>query len=715
MTSTRVVLELDSLYENVKGEKEDFMDEDHFRTKVEELVDIGFIETCVYDDSVIYSAKHGLNWHDFVDIDDSTKKRILMLLVENPTTFFVLCNTQKGKMRINALEIKKWGEDKKYRVVSFIVVDNDTTLADQSAEGIHRTIGELNVNLMMLSTNAKTKYNDIKTTIDAYEFNPEEYKMPVIVLLANRTQIEKMVGILHYIDTKIRNRGSLLRYGIIWDEADKIYKQFRDTQFNIMDRWVSVKNYIVNDNVGLYRLGFTTATDGDLLDEDYPECANAYLYPVVIDPEDETHYRALHHEEATCHHVEFLSKTNNNAYAMKILEENFDHFNTPIILPSGETYYRKIIVNSNSKTGDMVDFARWCNSQNMYALIFNGANTTSVKLYIDGVCKKIYKTRSKKFNEILFYAYKKRCLNDKPLVIIGRKKVDRGLGFHYCPRTNDEITIDYGFDEGPLVAKNREGLIWTDMILGKIEDKNVAVQKAGRLAGIIGNSPQYCGRIHYWTDTHTEDLVRRHNTIVDKANSLHGAYSVLQAFSHATCMILPTNPTKRRIHDVDSDRFLVYTDESIVKIVCGKLGYKYMSTSTHSDGFKHTSLNAVKRKISLIEAIQAVLNGYGYGHSQSYVKLNADKRIGKIVGDPTPDGVYTINIVNSDTVEARGSEFKKIQYRTYYPCYKDLNDSTSLHYVIIIRPFDEEKLPEIIREHPPICVPKEEDNEPIVL
>ena len=168
-------------------------------------------------------------------------------------------------------------------------------------------------------------------------------------------------------------------------------------------------------------------------------------------------------------------------------------------------------MNSNSKTKDMAEFAKNCNEQNMYAFVFNGYSGASVKVYRPGMPLKSYKTRGRKFNEVLFYAYKKLHLNDKPLVIIGRRKVDRGLGFHYCPRKNDEVTIDYKLEEGTLVTSNREGLIWTDMILGKIEDVAIAVQKAGRLAGIIGNSPQYPGSIHYWTDEHTENSIRRHN------------------------------------------------------------------------------------------------------------------------------------------------------------------------------------------------------------
>ena len=539
MTS-HIVDSFNGLYDKVRGDKEDFLDEDTFRLVVDELVDIGFIQTSVYNDFTLYSARPGLKWPDFVHIDDSVKKSILLLLVDNPTTFFVLQNTQKGKMRIASLEIKAWGQDKTKKVVSFIIVDNDKTLADQSVDGLIRTFGEQKVKIFPLSSNSKTTFEEIKTYIDAYasdiiEVDKEpEYPMPLIILLSNPKQNEKMLRLLQHIHKKVVHHNSLLRYGMIWDEADKTYASLRDKNINLDGNNLSCHTFIVENNIALYRLGFVTATDGNLLDEEYPECANAYLYDVDIAPEDQENYRALHHPEAITNRTPFTSKHTNNSYATQILEKNPEHFMTPINLPTGEIYYRKIIVNSNAKTEDMKQFAKWCNLKGMNAMVFNGYSGPSVKVFMNGNIIGTYKTKGKKLNELLFYVYKKLNINDKPLIIIGSRKVDRGLGFHYCPRTNDEIKIDG--ELGILVTKNREGLVWTDEILGRIENKNTAVQKAGRLAGIIANSPQYPKKIHYWTDEYTENLIRRHNMIVDASNIRYGS-SVLQAVKHAENMV----------------------------------------------------------------------------------------------------------------------------------------------------------------------------------
>jgi len=538
MSHQNVLKIFDDLYDGARGDKDDFINEEAFTKKVEELIDIGFINTGVINDTTIYSARNELKWEDFVHIDDPIKKSILLLLVKNPRTFFVLQNTQKGKMRIASLELKRWGQDKTKKVVAFIIVDNDKTLADQSVDGLIKTFEEQKVKIFPLSSSSKTSFDEIKTYIDAYandiveDGKEPEYPMPVIALLANNRQAEKMLKLINHINKKVISNNSSLRYGMIWDEADKTYSQLRDTPFTIDNTNITCRTFIVEKTNALYRLGFVTATDGSLLDEDYPECANAYLYPVDISPADQEYYRALHHPEAVTHRVPFTSK-DNNSYATQVLENNSEHFITPIQLTTGETYYRKIIVNSNAKTDDMKQFAKWCNTKGMYALVFNGYGGASVKVFREGHTVESHKTKGKRLNELLFYIYKALNLNDKPIVIIGRRKVDRGLGFHYCPRSNNEIQIDGTL--GIITTKNREGLVWTDEILGRIEDKDTAVQKAGRLAGIIGNSPQYPGKTHYWTDEYTEQLIRRHNIIVDKSNNNTGC-SVLQAVKHAESM-----------------------------------------------------------------------------------------------------------------------------------------------------------------------------------
>ena len=525
-----------NLLDGVRGDKEGFIDEESFEIKLNELVDNGFIIAGPLDDITVYQAKNGLKWADFVHIQDPIKKSILLELVENPSTFFVLLNTQKGKMRIASQEIKNWGQDNTKKVVSFIIVDNDKTLSDQSIDGIKNVFSNQKVKIFSLSSTSKTSYDEIKTYIDAYshgiiENNGElEYPMPIIFGLGNSKQAEKILKLINHIDKKASTNNSSLRYGIIWDEADRTYKQLRDKPFIIDGENMSYKKFMAEKTEALYRLGFVSATEGDLLlDEEYPECANAYLYPVIISQEDQENYRALHHPESVSHKIPFVKDTC-NSYAEKVIETNLEHFMTPINLANGERYYRKTIVNSNAKTDEMNQFAKWCNKKGMHALIFNGYGGISIKILKVGQPTQIIRMKGRRLNEVIYYIYKKLNLNDKPLVIIGKRKVDRGLGFHYCPRNNDKIEIDG--DRGILTTENRDGIVFTDMILGYIENNATAVQKAGRLAGIIGNSPQYPGSTHYWMDQRTEQLIRRHNTVIDETNNINGC-SVFQAVKHA--------------------------------------------------------------------------------------------------------------------------------------------------------------------------------------
>jgi hypothetical protein len=89
------------------------------------------------------------------------------------------------------------------------------------------------------------------------------------------------------------------------------------------------------------------------------------------------------------------------------------------------------------------------------------------------------------------------------------------------------------------------------------------------------------------------------------------------------------------------------------------LEYNYLSTKDNTDGFKETSLNNKKSVVSLRDAVKKVPTAYG--------RLN---------GETT--------------------------YRTYYPCYVDSKDNTSLRFVVIIRPGDETKLIECDAKFPPL-------------
>lgn len=543
MSTTQNIESYDSLYEKMCDDTPDGQDpisEEQFNRGIDELHTTDYIVFRRHEDNVFIEARPGLKWSDIHIIDDPIKKNILLYLIDNPNVFFVLFNTQKGKLRIAVVEMNQWSLRRDIKVVSFLIVDNDKALADQSADGVMRILGCENIKLFVLSSNSKTTMEEIKTYIDAYAFD-DEYVMPVIVLLPNQKQNEKLISLLAHIRRKVLMSNSKLRYGIIVDEADKTYPMIREKTFPaIGSERSSLLDFIINEEA-LHRVGFVTATDGDLL-EDYQECRNAYMYPIPIDETATEHYRAFHSRDSIIKiETPIWQIKSNNAYAEHILNSNIDMFKTPIN-QNGESVYRKIIINSNQKGIDMTSLAQFAVMRGIYAITFN---QSGICVYRPGASVEKFKIKGMRLNELLFCIYKTMGLDDKPIVIIGRRKVDRGLGYHYAPRKNQstqrfdrQIIVWKGnvnFPGGEVISDDGDGLIWTDMILGRIEDTSTASQKAGRLAGIIGQCPLYIG-LTFWTDAQTSRRIRMHNEKVDITNTLSG-YSALQSINHANDMV----------------------------------------------------------------------------------------------------------------------------------------------------------------------------------
>jgi hypothetical protein len=211
-------------------------------------------------------------------------------------------------------------------------------------------------------------------------------------------------------------------------------------------------------------------------------------------------------------------------------------------------------------------------------------------------------------------------------------------------------------------------------------DVNVAAQGlAGRLCG--NDKKRGPGSPHVFTNV---ELIKQYIAWIDAKGDFSKVKEYTSAqlsvkngritksrktFAHESNVALGKEPeTTIENHDVDLDTFLVYTDENIVKDVCRLLGYNYMSVSPKTTGpnkgFRETSLNAAATKVSLIDAIKKVPGAYG-----------------------TNKGLVT--------------------WRTCLPCYKDINDSTSLHFVVILRPMtDVGKIRHVKAVYPSIVVPK---------
>jgi hypothetical protein len=508
----------DSLYDLVNTDDLPVSNE-MFKDCIEQLVYDKLITTIINDslDDIWYICKNGLTYTDISNIDNPIKKQILLVFIQNPKTIFILFNTQKGKSAMAHKEIISW--TKEPLIVGFLMVDNDSTLGDQSVQSLLNSISTVNKEIHLLRLGGNNEKSDVQNIInflDSYASFPGEKPMPLIVALTNVAQTLKVVKIINHIKKRNKTYPNL-RAAIIWDEADKTYSSVRDKEFDIGDTTKKcIRNFTLDDTSSLYRNVFITATQGSLLDE-YPECANAYAQPPYIDEEDKTHYRAFHHEQADIKIAKYNIKCNNNANFLQSFNDNKEHFMNPIKLSNGNMGFRKTIINANVKTDEMRKLALHLNKENCHAMLFNQSGLT---VYGIGKEPHRFKTRRRYFNELLYYAVKRLNLDSAPLFIVGRRKVDRGLGFHYAPRSHREIqpkTIEFD-NMGHIVNDGIEGLIWTDQFLGNINDKSSSAQKAGRLAGIIGQCPQYPGKITWWTNEETAISVKHHCEVVDLVN-----------------------------------------------------------------------------------------------------------------------------------------------------------------------------------------------------
>jgi hypothetical protein len=107
--------------------------------------------------------------------------------------------------------------------------------------------------------------------------------------------------------------------------------------------------------------------------------------------------------------------------------------------------------------------------------------------------------------------------------------------------------------------------------------------------------------------------------------------------------IVPVELPRHTETHVDITRYRLYNSEETTKKACRILGYTYRTTPTNEAGFRETSLNARRCVVSLADAINNIRN----------------------VLWRRADGANT--------------------YRTYYPCYEDITDNTTIRFVVVIR------------------------------
>ena len=687
------------LYEEIigDGDGEHEQDEVYFQVKIDELISKGFILKAHNDDfTTYYIINEGITRVDcrtsYAKIDIcETQLSILLQLIENNDTFFIFKNTQSGKSGIMIKELIKWYCEEKYAVVPFLVLTNYKDMATQTVDRIKKSFAEQgkHIKIFELSSSGIKKkeeiiIKEIKDACVLWAGDKINNPMPIICLLDNDIQQKKMLKILKYIrDFVVNNRDhNKIRYGVIWDEADKTYARARNEKFTLKNgEEVSCKMFMVDNTEALYRLGFASATDGTLLSMDgdkvnYPECAGAVNYYDDA-MEDNPHYRAIHLPGAIIHNIKSTPKEKLNSFAERVLAENAEHFKTPEHLPTGEENQRKTIINGNVSVADMAKFATEHSKKGFYVIVYNSSGGAGLKLYKNGSLFRNYNLKDYSVNERLFYIYKTQNLCDKPLIVIGGLKINRGITFHYCPCKEETIKGE----DGDITTKNKEGLVFTDMISGDIGDDSTAVQKQGRPSGNIGDSPQYSGETHYWGVESTTEKVINHNKLMDMINKDMGMEAILDKKNRILEECNAALPKRPKVnHRVPANLFRVYKgdDEADMRNVVYKLygRKKNRKFQENANGFLLSSITQnIKKKGTIAElcyAIKEVPGTAGLKH--------------KAAGKSASPRVWA--------------------------CYKDTTDISSLHFVVLVDPekVTEQKLKIIDTEYPNhITIPEEGD------
>lgn len=503
------------------------IDDEYSRSEFEEdlefLVTRGWMRRFIVNGENVYGRRPGLNCVYLARLHLLTPRRreLLYQVSDAPKTKSFLYNTQKGKSEYSVNVLKEWTSiSRSKKIIGVVILSNDQTLGDQSINGILSQIGrpfvskEIPIGVFPLMSQYKVSERDIQTYCDAYRGDRDnEYQIPLIFSLDNPSQRSKIRRILERMETNYRPDRESLCAAFLFDECDSTYPSHREMVFPRLSH-----EYIIHE------VQFVTATDGNMMD-DYEEYRYAKCIKQPIN-DSEPDYRSIHSENSV---VRIINTENpRSQVVLNVIRDNIEYFREDVPTVDGQSVKRKVIVNGSSRGAEHTVFANQMNEFGFHALTFN---MFGIKLYRAGVAPITFKTKRRRLNELLYYIYQRFQLEDRPLFIIGCRKVDRGLGFHYAPRSRQGIVPKtYGYDDyGNITFDGLNGLVFTDMILGEVSNLSSAAQKSGRLDGIIGQCPQCPITLTWWSDDRTAEKVIRHKTRVDATHQLHGAYSAEQA------------------------------------------------------------------------------------------------------------------------------------------------------------------------------------------
>ncbi len=334
-------------------------------------------------------------------------------------------------------------------------------------------------------------------------------KVPFFIFLANRNQITKMNILLDIVQSQYEEYK--VQSYIFFDEADQTYPISRPILLNhIFDQTIYENNHVIRSNVYVNKIYWISATQEQMVLE-YPECAISKQAQIQFQSGVYENYHSILDSSSLIHTIPHDPETDHNDYLLQVVENNRHHFFNPL---SDNTYRRMIGLasNDNIKQKSMA-----------YALNQMGANVIllnqdGIYLYLKDIRLDVTNVTESNFsdlydtnvikivdesikcrNELIakMYHISYPQLKESPLFILGNKKIDRGLTFHYAPVSSES----YSF-------------ILTDLIMGRIPSWRRAVQAFGRGNGVIKHRADYTGHIDYWVDPETYENVVNHCKIM---------------------------------------------------------------------------------------------------------------------------------------------------------------------------------------------------------
>jgi filamentous hemagglutinin family protein len=486
---------------------------------------------------------------------DLCKKKIIELMKRdiNDVYYSIMLECQKTKtfQMINQIfkilginlfskELLTTNNNKK---VFFLVSQNMQDLTSQNCERILNDLGtylQIFVFTSQYERKSKNKsiiYNakidEIFSYISSY-LNGESSKIPMAIFLANPSQLTKMNNLLEFVEQENNhiyqiNQENVQSY-IFFDEADQTYPLAREILIkSIFDNSVYETFKVIRPLKSINKVYWISATQEEMV-LTYPECAISKQALIQFqNGVMENHYSILD-ETAILHTCIQPKDMEHNDYILQIVQNNRSHFFDKM----SNNSYRKIIGMSNVDNNKQKDLARTLNSMGANVILLNQSGiflyrkdcetpiseelvseelvsqelvsqelisqeTVSEELVSQETVSeegiKLDDVQIKSRNALIAKMYNETYveLQNAPLFILGNRKVDRGLTFHYAP-----------------IAEDSYSFILTDLIMGRIPNWKRAVQAIGRGNGVIKHHRDFIGSLDYWVDPITIENVKRH-------------------------------------------------------------------------------------------------------------------------------------------------------------------------------------------------------------